>query len=115
MEQRKRNRAITITFSKGFEEELEYVLTLKEKGINRSFWICQAVREKMQKDKIENELIVRLEQNVRSLEEQVKALEKSVKENRSNVVFLPQKDEETVEINDEDLIEAAMGFFGLAE
>ena len=69
----------------------------------------------MQKDKIENELIVRLEQNVRSLEEQVKALEKSVKENRSNVVYLPQKDEETVEINDEDLIEAAMGFFGLAE
>lgn len=115
MEQ-KRSRSMTVTFLKGFEEEHKYVSQLKENGINRSHWICQAIREKMEIDKIENELVMRLEQNVKSLEEQVKALEKSVKE-RSNVVYLhkEEKEKEEIKVNDEDLIEAASSFFNLAE
>ena len=64
MGEQKRNRSITVTFLKGFEEEHKYINKLKEKGINRSFWICQAIREKIDKEQAENNMIRDLEQRI---------------------------------------------------
>ncbi len=101
MKEQKRKRSITVTFLKGFEEEHEHVSKLKEEGINRSFWICQAIREKINREETENNLIEELMKRVNDLE-------KTVKEQPTNIVYMPTK--ETEENIDEDLIRAASSF-----
>lgn len=106
MEQRR--RSITVTFLKGFEEENKHVSKLKERGINRSFWICQAIREKIDREKTENNLI-------EDLTKRVANLERSIKEQPANIVYLRKEESQEVVIDDEDLITAASNFFNLAE
>lgn len=81
MEKKRRSRTVTITFLKGFEEEHKYVSKLKGKGINRSFWICQAVREKISRDETRDNLI-------EDLEYRINALEKKIAE-RPAILYMP--------------------------
>ena len=102
---------ISISYCGEYLEEYNYVNNLKDKGINKRFWIYQAIREKMQKEENEKEVISELVSRIEQLEKQVKEIPKKV------VHLSPQpridvptpsiiNDEEI----DEDLLKAAGSF-----
>ncbi len=102
------SRSITMTFLKGFEEEFDYVSKLKKQGINRSHWICTAVKEKIEKDKARSKEMEKLKEDVEKLKSQIRIIEE--KATGSNVVYIDKKEEK-----DPDLAKAASSFFGLSE
>lgn len=89
----RKHRALTITFNKSFDKELEYVIALAEKGINRSIWICQAIKEKIESQKEFEDRLDRLEKEIRKLQQKPAIV--------------------TEESDDDELTQAAATFFNL--
>lgn len=114
VKKRRRNRSITMTFLKGFENEFEYVSELKSKGINRSHWICLAVKEKIEKDKEKRERVQKLERELKEIKSRISNIERNLQEKTSNIVYIDKKTKEENEI-DIDLAGAASRFFGLSD
>lgn len=102
------SRTMPISFSRKFKEDYEFIIELKEMGINVSNWICQAIKEKRlkQQDK---------DQKIKRLEEQVRELEKIVKE-KQNIVYIDRTESNNKKstnneiINEEELIKVASVF-----
>lgn len=94
-------KILTINFSKEFDKEYKYVCGLNDEGLSRSYWICTAIREKIDREQSENKAI-------QNLEDRIETLEKTVLNG-----CLPAK-QETIDVvdnsADKDLIES-VGIF----
>ncbi len=64
MEKQKR-KPVVVSFSENFQKQHDFIHSLPiNTGISKSFWICQAIEEKMIKDQVENKLILELQDQI---------------------------------------------------
>jgi len=102
---------ISISYDKEYKNEYDYVNKLKEKGINKRFWIYQAIREKMQRESNEKEVISELVDRIEQLEKQVKEIPKKVVHLSPQIkTDVPTPNFVNDEEIDEDLLKAAGSF-----
>ncbi len=63
-------RIISIAFSKEYKDEYHYLMQLDG---NRSEWVRQAIREKLHRECEQGDLVLELEQRIRSIEESLRS------------------------------------------
>jgi hypothetical protein len=95
--EKKEQFTVVVSFSKKFRDEYAFINELDKENINRSGWICEAIREKRLNTERDEKRIEMLENQmdlIKDLQEEIIKLRKEVKERPVYVVNNSNNDTE---------------------
>lgn len=104
----KQTNPIVISYAEEYQDEYDFIVGLKSKGINKRFYIYEAIREKIASEQEQQITIPELLHRIETLEREIK------NRPQQNVVYLQKEvalnvDQVVGEEVDEELLKNAVG------